>query len=140
MNIKIIKPDQTELVICDGAEFTGQNGKFIPTTGSGKTTLARGMQVIQGAAGRQPLYKPDDGKMAMLFSIGVTAAFASEAEAETFRLFFPASLPVGKCGLVIDRQGGADIIAFDDATIQNLAIEQTGASCTLNYTFRAALE
>ena len=125
-------------VICDGAEFAGQHGKFIPASGTGKTHLSRGMKMMP-VPGRQPFIRPDDdGSMTILTALTVTVEFATEGEAAEFRMGFPSTIPFDGFGMAI--QLSDKTLTYDDVSIQSLAIEQANASCTLNYQIKARPE
>ena len=136
MKVTLIMDGGARKVICDGAEFAGQPGKFIEQIGSGKSSLTRGMQLVQ-AVGRQPLVKPDTEKVSLSVSFAVKVAFATEGEAFDFRMSFPAELPRGQCGVVMEISGTDT--TYDDASIQAVAIDQAGAECTVAYTLRISL-
>ena len=138
MKAKITLADSTQTSICDGEEFAGQPGKFIPLAGSGKSSLTRGMQLLQGG-GRQSMamVRPESDKLTLMFSFGVTAEFATAEEATAFRLSFPTTLPPGSFALQIEIAGNQTDYA--DASLNSLAIDQDGKACTLNYSFKALI-
>ena len=89
--------------------------------------------------GRQPFLRPDeDGSMTIMTALTVTVEFATEGEATEFRMGFPSTLPLD--GFDMTMQFAGKSITYDDASIQSLAIDQTNASCTLNYQIKASPE
>jgi hypothetical protein len=136
MKVIITKEDGGQMTICDGAECAGQVGKFAQVPGTGRTSVARGLHLMQGS-GRQ-FMRPDTESVAVVFTLTVSVLFKDDAEAEAFRLTYPAEFPTGAFSVCVETK--AKPVVYADASLQSLMIDQSGATCAIAYSIKASIK
>lgn len=141
MIAKIIRSDSSELTICHGVEYIGQDEKFVPAVASlEKTTLSRGIKMLaMRRALQSPPQPPRNDPVTLTFPLDMTITFDTEEEAEEFRRRFPLQIPLDTFQLEMEY-GELDVTTLDNVEILNLTIEQMGKGCALSYIFRSLLQ
>jgi hypothetical protein len=131
MTVTLKATAASPVILCHGADYAGQAGKFVGPLGNGVTDTP--WQVQPSAGIRSATRKLFDRlNAAPEFDLSVFVEFGTEAEATSFRLSWAASLP--RAGAYIEVAHSASIKqTFSPALMDRCRIEQQGVGCTVTY-------
>lgn len=131
MTVTLKSTSAQPVVLCHGADYAGQVGKFIGPEGQAFIETPWQVQPLPGI--RSPVRKVfDRSNAAPDFDLTVHVEFATEAEASSFRLAWASSLP--RTGAYLEVLHSPHLLqTFSPAVMDRCRIDQEGVACRVVY-------
>lgn len=131
MTVTLKTTGNSDIILCHGADYAGQTGKFVGPLGQGITDYQWLSQPAPGVrSAERKVY--DRLNAAPETDLAVHVEFATEAEATAFRLSWAASLPRSGASLAVLHSPHV-LQTFTPAVMDRCRVEQQGVACLVTY-------